>query len=1005
MRWRSSCYVLAEIRQSGTTATGTAMGVVFAILGPVEVTASERQQPGLAPRQRAVLAYLLLHARTTVSAERLIDAMWGETPPDTARAQVHAALTAIRKVLRELGAASSIETRGAAYVILPEAHQFDLEVFSSRIAASQALVSAGNPSAAVEELRAALAIWRGPPLADVNAAYVTEARTRLDERRLTAAERLMDIELTLGRHAEVIDELSGLVAQHPLRECLSRQLMLALHRSGRQADALRVARAFRTTLAEQQGLDPSRVFVTLEDAILRDDSVLEWAAIPAAPAALPPKAAKTELAQHSPQSRRANFLPYRVPDFAGRADELDWLICVRSAETGLPTIAMLDGMAGIGKTTLAIHAANRLGHMYPDGQLFVDLQAHTPGQPPVDVGTALEILLRQLGLAPERIPSGIGERAALWRGELADRRVLVVLDNAVNADQVRPLLPGWSSSLLLITSRRRLTDLDGVQALSLDPLSPKDALDLFTAIVGKRAEAEPIAALDVLQLCGFLPLAVRISAARLHHRPQWSVAYLAARLRDEHHRLKELATPERSVAAAFTVSYQRLESDQQRMFRRLGLHPGRDVEVFAAAALADVSVEHAEAILEDLLDTHVMLQQEPGRYTFHDLLRAHARATVASEEDDEARHGAVTRLLDHYVYTACMAVNLIYPYVQHRMPQIPQPDTPTVPMHEAAEATSWLEAEHANLIAAAVYAAERDWPLHATWLATELYHYLDRRGYHSDARTLHTAAIHASRRRGDKLGEARALIDLSEVDWRQGEYEQATERARQALALSREIGDRLGEALSLNRLGYVCWRQRDYALALEHYGRALDLCREVGDRIGEAAGLDFLGTVYERMGRYELALDHHREAVQLYREIGSQHGEVDALDNLGLVYRRIGEYQLARDHHRQALALYRQLGYRSDEAEAFNSLGEAARSMGDAAQAIEDHRAAHALARGVGNRPEHARAHHGLALAERGLGRCEQAREHAAHALDLYTQLGVPEADEVRRMLSELRSQ
>ena len=984
------------------------MGVRFTILGPVEVSAGGRRLPGAAPRHRAVLAYLLLHARTVISADRLIDAIWGQTPPDTARAQIHAAVTALRRVLRAAGAAQLLATRAGGYVILPEPGQFDLEEFTSQIAAAQAQAAAGDRRAATDQIRAALELWQGRPLADVNADYIPDARARLDGRRLTALERLADLELSLGRHEDLIDELAAEVTAHPLRERLSGQLMLALHRAGRQADALSAARVFRSVLVEQQGLDPSRAFGTLEQAILRDDPGLDQQSAPGAePAAAgqePATATATGPGGAAPgrSPRRANFLPYDTPDFAGRAVELDQLARPQPGAGGVVTISAIDGMAGIGKTALAIHAGHRLADRFPDGQLFIDLQAHTPGQAPLDPGAALEILLRQLGVPAERIPASVADRAARWRAELADRRVLAVLDNAADTGQVRPLLPGASSSLLLITSRRRLAELDGAHALSVDLLPAKDAVELFSQIVGERAAAEPIAVLDVLHLCGFLPLAVRIAAARLRHRPQWTVEYLASRLRDQRRRLAELSTSARSVAAAFTLSYQQLDPGQQRMFRLLGLHPGRDIDAHAAAALADVAPEQAEALLEDLLDAHVLLQHEPGRYTFHDLLREHARGTVSTEETAAARHDALTRLFDHYLYTASTAVDLLYPYSRHLRPRIPRPGTAGVPFSGAAQATAWLDAERANLIAAGTYTAGHDWPAHTSRLATTLHRYLDDHAHHSDALALHTQALHASRRRVDKAAEAHALLDLDVMNSRQGRYEQAHEHSGHALDLSRETGDRLAEARAWYRLAVAYLRQRDYDQARDHYLHSLEVNRQLGERLGEANVLGNLGLVYERQGRYEQAHDHHRQALALYRELGARGGEATTLENLGLVYRRQGRYEQARAHHRQALDMFRELGYRRDQAEALNGLGEAARSMGDPAQGVADHDAALALAREVGNRPEQARAHDGLAHAHHDLGHRGLARDHARQALDLYTDLGVPEADEARSFLAEL---
>jgi DNA-binding SARP family transcriptional activator len=388
------------------------LGVRFTILGPVEVLADGRRLPGAAPRHRAALAYLLLHARTVISADRLIDAIWGQTPPDTARAQIHAAVTALRRVLRAAGAAQVLATHAGGYVILPEPGQLDLEEFTSQIAAAQAQAAAGDRRAATYQIRAALQLWQGQPLADVNADYIPDARARLDGRRLAAFERLADLELSLGRHEDLIDEIAAEVAAHPLRERLSGQLMLALHRAGRQADALSAARTFRSALVEQQGLDPSRAFATLEQAILRDDPGLDQRSAPSAePAAAgqePANAAGPGDAAPGRQPRRANFLPYDTPDFAGRAVELDQLARSHPGDGEVMTISAIDGMAGIGKTALAIHAGHRLADRFPDGQLFIDQPQR-----------------RFLPLA-QRPSDGVGQLVAAAGGELVQ-----VLDQVV----------------------------------------------------------------------------------------------------------------------------------------------------------------------------------------------------------------------------------------------------------------------------------------------------------------------------------------------------------------------------------------------------------------------------------------------------------------------------------------------------------------------------------------------------------------------------------------------
>ncbi|MFD1545347.1 AfsR/SARP family transcriptional regulator [Nonomuraea guangzhouensis] len=930
--------------------------VRFAILGAVEVSAEGRELPSLAPRHRAFLGYLLLHSGTVVSVERLIEAMWGPTPPDTARAQVHAALTAMRRTLRAADAAHLVRTQPAGYLIAPAAGQLDLREFDTLVAEAESA-----PALAVPTLRQALALWRGPAFADVQAHFADSARARLEDRRLAAVERLVELELAAGRHAELIDQLAAELTAHPLRERLTGQLMQALHHAGRQADALAVGRGYRRRLADEQGLDPGHGFLAVEETVLRGEPpalVLHGEPVAAAlirPAQSQPPDTRTQPGppEATPARPLAAFLPYDVADFAGRSVQVEEL-CGPASRT--VTISVIDGMAGIGKTALAVHAAHRLAGRYPDGQLFIDLHAHTAGQRPLEPAEALEVLLRQLGVATERIPASITERAALWRAELAGRQVLLVLDNAADAAQVRPLLPGASNSLVLITSRQRLTDLDGARAVSMDVLPLPDAVALFTGIAGERAAAESEAVAEVLLLCGFLPLAVRIAATRLRHRPRWSVAHLAERLRDERRRLTELARSERGVAAAFTLSYRQLTADQQQVFRLLGLHPGRDIEPHAAAALADLPVERTEDLLEDLLDAHMLQQRAFGRYVFHDLLRQYAAQLAAEQEPPQARQAALTRLLGHQLTTASDAMDRLYPDSAHRRPRIERSECPPVPLQDAPRALAWLEAERANL----VLAADGDLT-HTGLLATTVYRYLYDHAYHDDALTLYGKALHAARRREDLAGEGRALTDLGWVHQVQGSHDVAREHFDQALAACRTAEDLRGQARALVGLGRVSTDEGDHERAKAANLRALEMFRDIGDRFGEAVTLDYLGVVHERLGQYAQAADLHREALELSREIGSRGGEADALDNLGVACTRLGRYAEARDHHEQALELYRRFGYRRGEAKALNSLAEIAATLGDSGQAVRLHTAALDLAVELSNRSEELRARDALA--------------------------------------------
>ncbi|MDI6102083.1 BTAD domain-containing putative transcriptional regulator [Actinoplanes sp. NEAU-A12] len=908
------------------------MALRFRLLGPVQITDDGVPVPGIAPRHRAVLAYLLLHAGRVIPMERLIDAMWGYDQPDTARSQIHAAITALRRA----GARDVLQTRPGGYLAdaRTDVHEFD------------DLVAAG-------QLREALGLWRGEALADVHAHYVASSRALLDDRRLAVVERLMESALEAGQHDGVLDELAAHVAANPLRERLAGQLVLALHRSGRQADALAAARAYRSVLAEEQGLDPGPAFAEVEKAVLAG----------------------------MPSGRGRSFLPYDVPDFTGRADELSRLVT-----GGQSKVITIDGMAGVGKTTLAVHAAHRLADRFPGGQFFIDLRAHEPL-------SALETLLRQAGI--NDMPPGLAERSALWRAELSARRAVVVIDNAADGAHVRPLLPGATESLLLITSRRRLVDLDGARALSMEVLPAGDATALFAGIVGERAAAEPEAVREVLELCGHLPLAIRIAGARLQHRPRWTVSYLAGRLR-----LADLATSERSVAAAFTVSYEQLDPAEQRMFRLLGPAPGRDIEPHAAAALADLPVPEAEDLLENLLDAHMLVQREPGRYTMHDLLREHARSLGAED-------GAVMRLLVHYLHRSRSAVRQLYPGNIGDRPGLPPVLTPIEPVHGPGEAIDWLDAERGNIIATVVHGPQ----VCVGHLAHALRPYLDRQAHHDDAVVLHGTALQRSRLNGDRDVESRALADLAWTHWRRGDYEQAASFAGQALAVA---SDEFPRSLALHTLGDVAWRHRDGAQAEQHLKEALDLARIAGDRAREGFVLGDLGMILDQLGRYDEARRHLDLALALHRKDGNPLGEARVLNQIGLLLRHQGRPSEALPRHREAGDLYRAMGNRSDEAAAFNGLGEAALAAGDAARAVAEHETARALASAARNRPEEARACHGLARAlltrgsaagrEPAVADRASAVEQALAAERLYRELGVPEADEARQLALQARA-
>jgi DNA-binding SARP family transcriptional activator len=587
--------------------------VYFKVLGTLRVQRDGERVDLGGLRQQRLLVMLLLNADKVVSADRLLEAMWDGEPPVTARRQLHNAVAALR---RSFAAAKHLVVKdGPGYRIHVDQQDIDAHRFTTMVASASAAAAAGRPAAAVELLESALALWEGPALSGLNSPVFEIVAARFEENRLTATERLIGLRLDGGDAAALVPQLGELVSQHPLREETRKLLMLALHRCGRKADALTTYEQCRRMLRDELGVDPGARLRELYERILRDDR-------PRTPAAAPPRAA-----EHSNRS----FLPYDTAHFTGRAEELRFLTGCRSAAGTALSILAVDGMPGVGKTTLAVRLAHQLAHRFPDGHLFIDLHGHTADQEPLGPDAALERLLLDFGVARDQIPRDSRQRAARWRAELAERRVLVVLDNALDARQIRPLLPGTGKALVIVTSQRRLAGLDGVTSRSLDVFSPAEAAALFTRITGLgRTGNRPDVVAEIVALCGFLPLAISIAASRFHNRPAWTLEHLVVRLRDRAKRLGVFSLDDRSVAAQFEASYQKLSAGQRKLFRVLGgtTHPGEEFDAGTAALLLNQPVPDAERLLEELFDAHLVRQRTAGRYHFHELVQDHARAKV-----------------------------------------------------------------------------------------------------------------------------------------------------------------------------------------------------------------------------------------------------------------------------------------------------------------------------------------------------------------------------------------
>ncbi len=750
-----------------------------------------------------------------------------------------------------------------------------------------------------------------------------------------------------------------------------------------------------------------------------------------------------------PQQDVPRELPLAVRGFTGRSAELEALtnLLNRSGDRapGAVLISAIGGTAGVGKTALAVHWAHQAAGRFPDGQLYVNLRGYDPGQP-VSAEDALAGFLRSLGVPGQDIPTEPDQRAALYRSLMASKQMLVVLDNAESADQVRPLVPGSQTCTVLVTSRDALTGLialDGAARLEVDALPLADAVALLRTLIGARVDAEPDAAAELADHCCGLPLALRVGAALAAARPAVSLAGLAAELTNLRTRLDLLAAggdPRTQMRSVFSWSYRYLDAGTARTFRLLGLHPSPDYEPYAVAALTGATITQARQALDVLARAHLIQPAAASRYAMHDLLRGYACELSATFDTDQEQHAALTRLFDHYLHTAAMAMNALFPGVRHHRPSIASPLTPAPTLTDPAVARGWLDAERASLVAIAAHTAAHDWPGHATRLADTISRYLHYGGHFPEALTIYRHALGCARRSGDRAAEATALNQIGEVDWQQGRFQRAADHQRHALALFREAGDRSGEARALDGMGVAETQLGRYEHAARHQQEAVAIFADIGDGFGAARALGNLGLARRLQGRYQEAADYNRQALDLFREIGDRPGEAWTLARLGVIdlrleryqeaagylqqalaivsetgnsggeaeilirlgdtYAALGRYEQAEGNFEQALAICREIGDPAVEADALNGLGDVLCRTGEAEKARSHHSSALLLAFEVGSPREQARAHGGLARVDDAAGDAAQARHHWQEALTRYDAIGAPEAREIRARLA-----
>jgi len=916
-------------------------GVIrFGLLGPVTASDSGVLVPLRAAMRRNLLATLLLSANRVVPAGRLVDVLWGDDPPVTAAASLHNHVMRLRASLAAGqvdadpgGAANAragagwgrIRAVAPGYLIEVAEGELDLAVFTELLLRGRNARAGGEWDTAARDLTAALGLWRGDPLADVTSPVLLETEVpRLLQLRLDAFEGRVDADLQLGRIQEAIDELGGLTAAHPLRERFHAQLMLAYCRSGRQADALAAYRRARNALADQLGIEPGTELRQLHERILAAD----------------PELAVTSRA---PARARPAQLPAGVADFTGRdvqVKQLSDLLTGRasSGHPGAVLIAAVAGAPGTGKTALAIHVAHLLGGIFPDGQLHASLDGAAS---PVEPSEVLARFLSGLGVPDSAIPAGEAERAGRYRTLLTDRRMLVVLDDARDAAQVRPLLPGSATCAVIITSRRALTGLAGASPLSIGVLDQDEASALFTAIVGgERVSGEPDATASVLGYCGGLPLAIRIAAARLASRPSWSIASFAGRLSDERRRLSELTAGDVAVRASFAVSYRALPAGDMGaagIFRLLGLANATTISLAAVTALADGPQSEVAETLEMLVDAHLVETVGPGRYRLHDLLRIFAAELAERNGTPQQRRAAIQGMLDWYRQRAIAANR----GQMHSTAYSPPGADPALAFRSPQEALDWCEAERANLVAAIRRAAELDMPDIAAQIPAALWLFFQRRPYQDDWRSTHEIGLACARETGDAYTEGWLLNSLGKLHARAARFDDAHRCLAEALAIRRRLADSVGECRILNTIGATYLAQDRPELALSQLRQALAIGSALRRDIDIAIVSTNLGDVSRRMRRFDEALANLERALALFRQIGDRYGEGITETSIGETIEDMGRPDEAIAHYENALAAHDEAGQDDVErTDALRNLARAYGSLGHTAEARTAWRAA-----------------------------------------------------------------
>ncbi|MEU4172824.1 BTAD domain-containing putative transcriptional regulator [Streptomyces sp. NPDC026665] len=930
------------------------MVVQIQVLGPVRLWRDGSEVKLGPPKQRALLALLLVQSRHPVPIHELVDALWGHDPPSTAVNVVHGHVAALRRLLEPdlpSGTASRRLIRDSGgYRLEAEADEVDLLRFRAMRDEARELAQENDQMRATERAVEALTLWRGP----VASGIAPETRTHpvfttVDSEHLFAVKEAAEYAQTAAPALteRVLAVLRQAAAHHTLDEVLQAKLIQLLAATGQQAEALEIYQTVRARIADELGLEPGPELQAAQREVLERTSTT-----PVRRAGLADE--ESTLLVQAPELARPKQLPRELAAFSGRRSELDRTYSLLPAPTEAAQTIVISGMAGVGKTSLAVHWAHRIADRFPDGQLYIDLRGFHASST-MSVAEAIRALLGAFGVPPGRIPAGLEAQAALYRSLLADRRVLIVLDNARDSEQVRPLLPGTRGCMALVTSRHQLQGLmtaDGARSVTLDPLDDIDALELLSRRLGaERVASQPAATAEIITMCGRLPLALAIVSARAALNPGFPLSAIADELRESQGSLDAFCgePPLSDARSVFSWSYQGLNPEAARMFRLLALHPGPECSAPAAASLVGRHVRPVRALLAELVRAHLLFEEEPGRFSFHGLLRAYARELVDEFDDAHEAKAASVRLLDHYLHSAHTADTALAPHRERITLHQPAPGTVPENFRDQHSAARWLETERPVLLAAIEQDGRHGEGAHSWQLAAVLELYLDRNGRWQDQRVAQNTAITAAQRQGDILGQAHANRALGLALGRLGRWEGAYEHLMCALRLFSEVEDARGRGRVHRYWAFLANRQNRPREALSQYRIADQLYRSVGHLNGRASVHNEVGWTYLLLDEYDKAVEECQRSLTIHQETGDRNGQAAAWDSLGCAHHQLEQHADALNCFEQALRIYRDIQDTYLEADTLTHIADTHFASGMTDGAVDALRQALALLNSIGH--------------------------------------------------------